>query len=207
MSNRGTYCAYRWVACLGVMLATLMGFGQRANAQTASQSNGKAQSAIEMKLTQWRVVEDAKKGEIFLEAKSVKPGDVIEYRSVASNVSKKAVQSLVVDLPLPEGLEYLPGSSKPTTPAATAATKDGVYAEQPLVLTIKDKDGKAVKENVPYYEYRSLRWSLGDLLPGKSIEVKARARVGTSQAEAAPQAAQAPPGVSASPTAGSAARN
>ena len=176
---------------VGIGVASLI-LSQQATSQVAEPVTKKADVAVEARLTQWRVVADENKGETFADAKSVMPGDVIEYRSTYSNVSKKTVKSLVVVLPLPEGFEYVSGSSKPAVPVAQAATKDGRYASQPLVRTVKDRDGQTQTERVPNADYRSLRWVVGDLLPGNSFEIKARARVGTTQSEPEPRAALAP---------------
>lgn len=197
MSTQKMNVLYRVGVGVCMALAALAGMNQPARAQATAQAASKAEAPIEVKLTQWRVVVDGKKAETFADANSVKPGDVIEYRSTYRNVSPKTVKALVAVLPFPEGLDYVADSSKPTVPAAEAATKDGQYAAQPLLRTVKDKDGKTKTEHIPYSEYRSLRWRVGDLLPGKSIEIKARARVESSETGLAPQAVQAPVGVSA----------
>ena len=198
----------RLMAFVSVVMAALLAVLHpvAAQAQPVQSTGQKSEGPVTIKLSQWKVVTDDKKQESFADASSIKPGEIIEYRAVYTNVSKKSVKGLAAVLPIPEGLEYIPDSSKPGTPAAEAATKDGRYAAQPLVREVKGKDGKQHTERVPYYEYRSLRWSVGDLVAGKTFEVKARARVGTSQPDVEPQAAQAPPRGSVSPTSVSAAK-
>ncbi len=203
MPSKNANYLYRIGVCIGAALLVLC---QHATAQVAEPVTGKSQTAVEAKLTQWRVVMDNKKGETFADAKSVLPGDVIEYRSTYSNVSKKTVKSLVVVLPLPEGFEYVTGSSKPAGSVVQAATSDGRYADLPLLRTVKDKDGQSQTERVPNADYRSLRWAIGDLLPGNSFEIKARARVGSTPSESEPQAVLAPSKASGIPTAVSVAR-
>jgi len=186
--------------CLGAALALSAQAQVKGDATATQKANAAASSPVSVHLEQFKVLRGDKGEEKFLPAESVKPGDVIEYRATYTNVSKKPVKALVAVVPLPEGLEYIPESTKPVSPAAEAAAKDGRYAAQPLVREVKGKDGKVHTERVPYYEYRSLRWNIGDLVVGKAFEVKARARVGTSQPDAEPQAAQAPPRGSVSPT-------
>lgn len=167
-------------------------------AQTAVKAPGPgaastaAKSAVQVELTQARVVKGADGKEQLLDASSVKPGDILEYRATYKNISDKPVQGVVATLPIPEGLEYLPTSAKPGAKLVQAATKEAVYAAEPLNRVVA---GKSVP--VPYAEYRSLRWSLGQLPAGGEAAVSARAKVQTyvppaaipaSSSAAAPQA-------------------
>ena len=149
---------------------------------------------VTIELTQVKVVKGADGKEQLIDAASVKPGDTIEYKAVYTNRSAKTVNGLTANLPIPEGLQYVPKSAKPGATLVKAATKDGVYAAEPLTVKVGAKT-----EPVPYADYRALRWSLGSL-PAKGVTaVTARATVQTYVAPAAgiPAAgaslAQAPP--------------
>ena len=133
-----------------------------------------------MELTQSRVIQGADGKEQLVDAASVKPGDLLEYRAVYSNRKNFPVDGLVVDLPIPEGLEYQPKTARPAALRAQAATKDGQFRAEPLTQQIAGKT-----EPVPYSDYRSLRWNLGKLPAGGEAVVSARARVQT-YAPAAP---------------------
>ena len=132
-----------------------------------------APSAIAVELQQHKVVKAADGKEQLLDAASVKPGDVLEYTVTYTNKTGKAVSGLVADLPIPEGLEYLPRSAKPGATLVKAAVKDGEFAAEPLKR--KTRDGKP--EPVPYSDYRALRWTLGQLPAGGVASVSARAKV------------------------------
>ena len=100
----------------------------------------------------------------------------------------------MANLPIPEALEYVPNSAKPGAALVKAATKNGVFAAEPLTVKVGAKT-----VSVPYAEYRMLRWNLG-LLPASGVTaVTARAFVQMYAAPAAgiPAAgaslAQAPP--------------
>ena len=95
-------------------------------------------------------------------------------------MSKQAVQGLVAKLPIPEGLEYLPKTAKPFNATLQAAGRDGQFGVEPLQR--KAADGSA--QALPYTEYRTMRWSIGQLNAGASVVVSARAKV----EGAAPQA-------------------
>ncbi len=116
------------------------------------------------------VLENGK--EVLKPAKNVKPGDLIEYRVVYTNQSRRVVNDLQAQLLLPVGLAYQANSAKPST-NAHMATASGEFAREPLMRG--SGDGK--KEPVPYAQYRQLRWNLGQLATGSKLEVSARARV------------------------------
>ncbi len=132
-----------------------------------------APSAVTVELQQHKVVRAADGKEQWLDATSVLPGDVLEYTATYTNKTGKPVSGLVADLPIPEGLEYLPRSAQPGAAGVKAAAKDGAFAAEPLMR--KARDGKA--EPVPYGEYRALRWTLGLLPAGGAATVSARAKV------------------------------
>jgi uncharacterized repeat protein (TIGR01451 family) len=149
-----------------------------AHAQEAASPDA---GRVTIKLSQARVVTENGK-EKLEDASVVKPGDVIEYRAIYTNTGTTPVTSLVATLPVADGLEYLPNTAQPKTPAPRAATKDGQYAAMPLMRTVP---GKSRPEPVPYAEYRSLRWNVAQLPANGVFVVSARVQV----ADGAPQPA------------------
>ena len=155
------------------LLVALTGFTGLAAAQSAPTLEAGQKKAVGVVLTQSKVVKDAQGREQLVDASSVKPGDLVEYRAVYTNNTGKPVNGLVADLPIPEGLEYQPRSAKPGASLVQAAAKDAVFGPEPLMR-------KAVgnkTEPVPYADYRSLRWTLGQLPANGSTAVSARAKV------------------------------
>lgn len=112
-------------------------------------------------------------------ADKAKPGEVIEYVADYQNLDKASVKNVMATLPVPKGLEYLPQSSSPQS--MLASTDGNTYAPAPLKRSVRGTDGKMVEELVPYSEYRSLRWSLGEIGAGASKTVKARMKVKAAQ--------------------------
>ena len=159
-------------AC-ALLLAGLSGFAATAAAQSAPTLEAGQKKVVAVVLTQSKVVKDAQGREQLVDASSVKPGDVVEYRVTYTNNTGKPVTGLVADLPIPEGLEYQPRSAKPGSGLVQAATKDAVFGSEPLMR--KAAGNKA--EPVPYADYRSLRWTLGQLPANGSTAVSARAKV------------------------------
>ena len=151
------------VPCAALIVGLL---GQPAFAQST------VTPAVDVNLTQHKVSKGKDGKEVLGDATFVKPGDVIEYRATYTNRSAKAVKNVVASLPIPEGLQYQPMSAKPAAPIAQASVKGGAYGAEPLTRKVAGK-----VEPVPYADYRSLRWNLGELPAGGVSVVSARAAV------------------------------
>jgi len=164
-------------------------FAQSAASKAAAASA--EQKIVSVVLTQSKVVKAADGTEQLQDATSVKPGDVLEYKATYTNNTGKSVSGLVANLPIPEGLEYLPKSAKPGASLVKAATGDGVFAAEPLTHIVAGKT-----EPVSYGDYRSLRWTLGQLPANGVTAVSARAKVQIvvpPKPKTSASAAQAPP--------------
>ena len=163
-------------------LAILSTPANDATAQQAESANG-----VESRLTQAKVTRGTDGRERLESAAIAKPGEVIEYRAVYANKAKDLARNLAATLPVPVGLEYVPGTA---SPAGAFATLDNIKFEPiPLKRMVKLADGRVVEREVPPAEYRALRWKLGSLEAGKDTVVSARMRVAPLEIS---QAAQAP---------------
>lgn len=151
----------------------LLAEGPAVNAARAADAGQAKKPIVSVNLLQTKIVKGADGREKAVDAVSVKPGDVIEYKAVYTNTGKQPVKGMLARLPVPDGMEYLPKSAKPASSGVKAATKDGEFAVEPL--TRKGPGG--VTEPVPYNEYRVLRWDIGELKAGASVAVSVRAKV------------------------------
>jgi len=175
----------------GAAVLAVLGIASAAVAQpaaTAAPAEAAQKKTVDVVLVQSKVVKDAQGKEQLVAADSVKPGDVLEYTATYTNHTGKSVSGLVANLPIPEGLEYLPKTAKPGATLVKAATKDGAFAAEPLARVVNGKT-----EPVPYNEYRSLRWTLGQLPANGVTAVTARAKVETVVPPAPAAAAAATP--------------
>ncbi|MEY4730150.1 MAG: hypothetical protein RL020_1308 [Pseudomonadota bacterium] len=130
-------------------------------------------------MTQSRVVmQDGK--EATEPAEAAKPGDVIEYAAEYRNKSTKSLGAVMAIIPIPLGTEYLPDTAKPNV--AFASLKGDKYEAVPLKRKVKQADGKEVEQLVPYSEYRFVRWSVGDMAPGKSQKYSLRVKLENNSA-------------------------
>jgi uncharacterized repeat protein (TIGR01451 family) len=113
--------------------------------------------------------------EVFTTADKARPGDVLEYRATYRNDAHSAVREMQATLPLPEGVEFVPGTA---TPAGVTASLDGrTFEPLPIVRRTVGSDGRTIVREVPVSQYRYLRWPLGTLNGCAARTVVARARV------------------------------
>jgi uncharacterized repeat protein (TIGR01451 family) len=135
-----------------------------------AQQNG----PIETRLEARKVVRAADGQESFAPATAAKPGDVIEYAATYRNTSRDPVRNLEATLPIPGNTEFVPGSARPDS--AKASVDSRAWADMPLKRKVL-RDGREVEEQVPFREYRYLRWFPGALGGEKSMTFTARVRV------------------------------
>lgn len=154
-------------------------------AQTAVPAVTAQKPDIESVLTAKKVELADDKKERLIEAKSAKPGEVIEYVATYSNKGKTAVRDVLATLPIPADTIFVRDTPRPAT--ARASVGDGKFAAIPLKRKVKLPSGKEEEIEIPLSEYRALQWSLGELAAGKSVVVSARVRVSD-----APNSAPAP---------------
>ena len=154
-------------------------------AQTAVPAVTAQKPDIESVLTAKKVELADDKKERLIEAKTAKPGEVIEYVATYSNKGKTAVRDVLATLPIPADTIFVRDTPRPAT--ARASVGDGKFAAIPLKRKVKLPSGKEEEIEIPLSEYRALQWSLGELAAGKSVVVSARVRVSD-----APNSAPAP---------------
>ena len=133
--------------------------------------------SVAVELTGRKVVKDASGKEKFESAEKAKPGDVIEYRAVYRNKGKGTVTNLKGVIPVPMGTEFIPGSAKPSQ--ITVSLDDKEYAPVPLKRKVTLPSGKKEMQDVPYEEYRFIRWDMQTLAPGKGSTVSMRVKLST----------------------------
>lgn len=112
-------------------------------------------------------------------SEKAKPGEIIEYVAEYRNTAKSPVSNVVATLPIPSGMEYIPDTADPAQ--VMASTDEHNYAPVPLKRMVRGADGKMIEQQVPYAEYRSLRWKLGEIQGESSKSVKARMTVKTGK--------------------------
>lgn len=134
-----------------------------------------ASAEVIANLTARKVMSAPGGGPAYQPADKASPGDVIEYQAVYTNQGKSPVQNLVPTMPIPSGMEYIPGSAKP---AQVMASLDGKKFEAvPLKRMVTLPNGKQELREVPYEEYRFVRWAGSDMTAGGNTIVSARTKM------------------------------
>jgi len=113
--------------------------------------------------------------EVQQSGKTARPGDTIEYVAEYRNTDKTGVRNVVATLPVPAGMEYLSDTESPRP--ALASTDGTHFSAIPLKRKVRNAAGQPTQELVPYSEYRTLRWDLGEISGGGTKTVRARVRV------------------------------
>lgn len=134
-----------------------------------------ADGDVKVSLVAHRVVTSPAGVEHLAPADHAKPGDVVEYRARYTNPGHSAVRQMVATLPIPAGMQYVPSTAAPAT--ALASTDGEHFDAIPLRHHVRLANGTDALRDVPYGDYRFLRWTLGDMAAGKSQTVTARVRV------------------------------
>lgn len=128
---------------------------------------------VQLKVTKIELISGR---EVFVAAETIRPGDLLLYEIIYKIKGKDEVLELLAQLPIPEGMEYLPDSAQPSK---VLASLDGIDFS-PVPLTGKFKklvDGKESLEDIPTVKYRALGWTMRGLAPGDEFAVSARLKV------------------------------
>lgn len=161
---------------MGLLGAIVLAFFAVQAQAADADATKKARGPISIVLQQFKVVK-SEKAETLADAHLVVPGDVIEYRATYSNNGNVALP-VVATMPIPEAMEYVQKSASATSRVGhTVAQKDSQFAQEPLMQTTVAAGGATLSQPVPYASYRYVRWDLGRLPVGGSVEVTVRAKV------------------------------
>jgi uncharacterized repeat protein (TIGR01451 family) len=134
-----------------------------------------AEGDVKVSMTAHRITTTDRGEERLVPAEQARPGETLEYRARYLNSGDVTVRQLVASLPVPAGMEYVPGSA---APAQVFASLDGkTFSPVPLKRRVRLANGKEVEREVPYGEYRALRWTLGELDANGEETVRARMRL------------------------------
>lgn len=114
-----------------------------------------------------------------------RPGDVIRYTLVFTNVQANAVKNVQFVDPIPQGLVYVLGSAAAGEPTRIEYSIDGgkTYSTQPLISVVED--GKKVEKPAPREMYTHVRWTvLSSVAPRAQVTAELRTQVKAAPGEA-----------------------
>jgi uncharacterized repeat protein (TIGR01451 family) len=127
--------------------------------------------------------EDGTTEEQFTEAKEARPGQVVEYRVVVTNVSDETLPSgnAIITGPIPATTAYIADSATPSSESATLEfSADGgqTFSAPPVMIKVKNDQGEEVEVEAAPDQYTGARWTILQALePKQEIIFKYRVTV------------------------------
>ena len=131
-----------------------------------------SEGALQSRMEAFVVMPQVDGSESFDVAKSVEPGQVIEYLTVYSNTGDSSISDLAVIGPVPAGTHYLRQSATSTARHVFEASIDGgtSWHTEPLMRTVTQPDGSTIEQVVQPEEYSHVRWKAADAIARNSSQ-------------------------------------
>jgi uncharacterized repeat protein (TIGR01451 family) len=116
--------------------------------------------------------EDGTTEEQFAEAKEARPGQVVEYRVVVTNVSDETLpaSNAVITGPIPDTTIFIADSATPSSDSARLEfSADGgqTFSVPPVMIKVKNDQGKEVEVAAMPEQYTAARWIILQALEPK----------------------------------------
>lgn len=114
-----------------------------------------------------------------------RPGDVIRYRLVFTNLAAGPVKNVQFVDPLPKGMVYVLGTAAADQPVRVEYSIDGGkgYSARPMIEVVED--GRKVAKPAPRETYTHVRWTvLASVAPGAQVTARFEAQVSGAPGEA-----------------------
>lgn len=138
-------------------------------------SAAQGEDEVTATLQAFRVEKGSDGAELLIPALAARAGDIVEYQAEYRNTGPVAVRNLEVAVPLPPGMDYVPGSARP---ANVFASEDGLaFGPLPLMRSVKDAKGIERLQRVPVADYRFLLWRVPRIEAESSVLLTLRTKV------------------------------
>lgn len=165
------------LAAVGVAPALAQGGSSQTGSEQSATSNP-IQIRTEIYVVSEVTNSDGSKSEKLTKADTARPGQIVEYRLFAKNVSNTTLPAGVVQIssPVPTGMQYVPNSATPSTDTLlTEFSADGgtTFSKPPVLIGT----GSARKVAEPT-SYTTVRWTvLAPMEPGQELPFFYRVKV------------------------------
>jgi uncharacterized repeat protein (TIGR01451 family) len=105
---------------------------------------------------------------------SYKPGDIIRYTIIASNIGNGVLNNPLITDPIPKGVSYNPYSAKGSNSVITYSVNDGrLFQSWPPKYRVKDENGQIVEKLASPDMVTHVRWELTKTLaPNESHQLE-----------------------------------
>lgn len=103
-------------------------------------------------------------------ATAIKSGDVVEYHGLFTNKGADRIRNMTVTLSLPQGAVFT-GQADPAL-GALASVDNNRFLHMPIRANVN-----GVVQNLPFDQYKALRWTIEDIGIGGTAVVKYRVTI------------------------------
>jgi uncharacterized repeat protein (TIGR01451 family) len=149
----------------------------------ATAADADSEGEVTATLQAFRVEKGPGGAERLIPALEAQAGDIVEYQAEYRNHGKTPVRNLEVAVPLPPGMDYVPGSAQP---ANVLASEDGLaFGPVPLMRPVKTANGGERLEHVSVADYRFLLWRIPRIGAESSVLLSLRTQVTRKRAASA----------------------
>lgn len=141
-----------------------------AGAITASAQEAPGDEAIVITAENRTAAAETERGEPRVDD-AVRAGDELRYTLTFTNPTDGPVRDIVLDNPVPEGLDFVAGSARiDHSEASLEFSIDGgqSFSAEPTIEVIED--GRTVQRPAPPEMYTTIRWTVeGSVQPGEDV--------------------------------------
>jgi uncharacterized repeat protein (TIGR01451 family) len=134
---------------------------------------------LQSTMTSFLVEQDAEGKERLTEISQVKPGQLIEYALVYSNISDRDLTEVSIIGPIPPNTQYLADSAQPSKDAIPEFSIDNAvtFQPEPVKYKVRLPDGSEEEKIATADMYTQIRWKLSIMNAGEKLTLKYRVQV------------------------------
>lgn len=155
LMNFLTRFSKRTLICIPLGLAAILCLSISAKAH--------AEQVLKMKISASKLVQDEKGKSEYIPVSTAQPGSIIQYKATYQNTLNQSINNTTVTIPIPTNTEFT-GDAFPRS--AQGSVDYHNYMDIPLMRIVS---GKLVE--IPFSEYKSLRWDIKYIPAKKSVDV------------------------------------
>jgi len=138
-----------------------------------------AASPLQSSMTAFLVETNDEGKEVLTKTEQVKPGQVIEYVLLNSNVTDADLSEVNLVGPIPTGTSYLAGTASTGQYAKPEFSVDGgnTFQQEPIKYMVKQADGTEKETIATPDMYTHVRWTIGTMKARLEMALRYRVQV------------------------------
>ena len=149
----------------GMILALLI-----SNFAQAQETQEQEDVTSELKIFR---VDNNQDGERLIAIDEIEAGDTVEYQLTYKNNMEEAITNLKPELPVPNGMQMVPQTAKPSLVGA-ALQSQGTIQSLPIRTQYQLPNGETVTRDVSPDQFKRVQWMVNRLAEGESVTLSVR---------------------------------